>query len=247
MKLILRMKRKMICLTIAQTTMASQIIWVILIQHPQKDHFLRNLKNRRKMKRWTKRCKCYGKAIIRSRRILLIYLVSPLQMKSDHWRMQMLNVGWSLKYKKLFFKSNSTLTFRPIQIWLVLQHHKEHHRTLAILPFLIRSNLSRIIHHWEKDKCMNHHNPRIVCWVLDLPQTWKWQSDNNEQSTTFVYMCISLKIKPCTSHSHFINVWTQQLHNCQAFSWSIFFKKELDSDAKNLDSSVWENYVDWRF
>ena len=193
MKLIFRMTRKMICLMIAQKTMASQVIRVILIQHPQKDHFLRNLKNRRKMKRWTKRCKCYRKATIRSRRIPLIYFVSTLQMKYDHWIMRMLNVGWSLKYKKLFFKPNSTLTFRPIQIWLVLKHHKEHHRTLAILPFLIRSNISRIIHHWEKDKCMNHHNPLIVSWVLDSLQTWKWQSGNNGQSTTFVYMCFFLK------------------------------------------------------
>ena len=198
MKLILRMKRKMICLMIVQKTMASQIIRMILIQHPQKDHFRRNLKNQRKMKLWTKRCKCYGKGTIRSRRIFLIYLVGTLQIKSDHWIMRMLNFRWSLNYKKLFFKPNSTLTFRPIQIWLVLQHHKEHHRTLAILPFLIRSNLSQLIHHWEKDKCMNHHNPRVVSWVLDPPQTWKWQSDNNEQSTTFVYMCIFLKVVSAT-------------------------------------------------
>ena len=195
MELIFRMKRKVICLVIAQKTMASQRIRVILIHHPQKDHFLRNYKNQRKMKRWTKRCKCYGKATIRSRRILLIYLVSTLQIKSDHWTMRMLNVGWSLKYKKLFFNPNSTLTFRPIQIWLVLQRHKGHHSTLAILPFVIRSNLLRIKHHWEKEKCMNHHNPRIVSWVLDPPQTWKWQSGNHEQSTTFVYMCIFLKSK----------------------------------------------------
>ena len=92
-KLIFQMKRKLIFFMIAQKTMASQIIRVIFIQHSQKDHFLRNLKNRRKMKRWTKRCKCYGKATIRSRSILLIYLVSTLQMKSDHWIMQMLNFG----------------------------------------------------------------------------------------------------------------------------------------------------------
>ena len=55
MKLIFRMKRKMICLMIAQKTMASQIIRVILIKHPEKDYVLRNLKNRRKMKQWTKR------------------------------------------------------------------------------------------------------------------------------------------------------------------------------------------------
>ena len=198
MKRIFRMKRKMICLMIAHKTMVLQVMRVILIQHPQKDHFLRNSNNQMRMKRWMKRCKCYGKATIRSRRILLICLVSTLQMKSDHWIMQMLNVGWSLKYKKLFFKPNSALTFRhkwPIQIWIVLQHHKEHHRTLAILSFLIRSNLLRIIYHWEKDKRMNHHNPRIILWVLHPPQTWKWQSDNNEQSTTFVYMCIFLKSK----------------------------------------------------
>ena len=131
--------------------------------------------------------KCYGKAAIRSRMILLIYLVSTLQAKSDHLIMRMLNVGWSLKYKKLFSS--------PIQNWLVLQHHKEHHRTLAILPFLIRSNLLRIIHHWGKDKCINHRNPCIVSWVLNPPQTWKWESDNNEQSTTLVYICIFLKSK----------------------------------------------------
>ena len=208
------MKRKMICLMIVQKTMASQIIRMILIQHPQKDcfrrnfqkraretfplsppplvkdYFRRNFKNRRKMKRWTKRSKCYWKATIRNRRILLIYFVSTLQTKSDHWIMRMLNVRRSLNYKKLLFKPNSTLTFRPIQIWLVLQHHKEHHRTVAILPFLIRSNLSRLIHHWEKDKCMNHHNPRVVSWVLDPTQTLKWQSENNEQLTIYVYMCV---------------------------------------------------------
>ena len=36
-KLIFRMKIKMICLMIAQKTMASQIMRVILIQHPQKE------------------------------------------------------------------------------------------------------------------------------------------------------------------------------------------------------------------
>ena len=104
MKLIFRMKRKMICLMIAQKTMASQIIRVILIEHPEKDYVLRNLKNQRKTKQWTKclMLKCYRKAAIRSTRILLIYLVSTLQMKSDHLIMRMLNVGWSLKYKKLF-------------------------------------------------------------------------------------------------------------------------------------------------
>ena len=93
MKLIFRMKRKMICLMIAQKTMASQIMKVILIQHPQKDHFLRNFKNRRKIKQWTKRCNCYGKVTTRSRRILLIYLVITLQIKSDYCIMQILNVG----------------------------------------------------------------------------------------------------------------------------------------------------------
>ena len=53
MKPVFWMKRKIICLMIVQKTMASQIMRVIFIQHPQKDHFLRNLKNRRKMKRWT--------------------------------------------------------------------------------------------------------------------------------------------------------------------------------------------------
>ena len=99
------------------------------------------------------------------------------------------------KIQEIIFKPNSTLTFRPIQNWLVSQHHKDHHRTLAILPFLIRSNHSRIIHHWEKDKCMNHHNPCIVSWVVNPPQTWKWETENNEQSTTLVFMCIFLKSK----------------------------------------------------
>ena len=45
MQVILSMKRKMICLMIAQKTMSSQIMRVILIQHPRKDHFLRKLKN----------------------------------------------------------------------------------------------------------------------------------------------------------------------------------------------------------
>ena len=70
MKLIFQMKRKIIFLMIAQKTMASQIMGSILIQHPLKDHFLRNLKNRRKMKRWTKRCKCYEKGTVRSQMIL---------------------------------------------------------------------------------------------------------------------------------------------------------------------------------
>ena len=48
MKLIFRMTRNMICLMIAQKTMVSRIMRVILTQHPQNDHFL---KNRRKMKR----------------------------------------------------------------------------------------------------------------------------------------------------------------------------------------------------
>ena len=112
MKLIFQMKRKRICLLISQKTMASQIMRVILIQHPRKDHFRRNLKNRRKMKRWTKRCKWYRKGTIRSRRIHLIYLVGILLMKSDHWIIQILNVEWSLKYKKFFFNPNSTFTFR---------------------------------------------------------------------------------------------------------------------------------------
>ena len=113
MKLIFRMTRKMICLMIAQKTMASQVIRVILIQHPQKDHFLRNLKNRRKMKRWTKRCKCYRKATIRSRRIPLIYFVSTLQMKSDHW------IKISLKIKLQILSSHSHF----INVWTQQPHN----------------------------------------------------------------------------------------------------------------------------
>ena len=65
MKLTFQMKRKTIFLMIVQKTMVSQIMGVIFIQHPRKDHFLRNSKNRRKKKRCTKRCKCYGKATMK--------------------------------------------------------------------------------------------------------------------------------------------------------------------------------------
>ena len=122
MKLIFRMTRKMICLMIAQKTMASQVIRVILIQHPQKDHFLRNLKNRRKMKRWTKRCKCYRKATIRSRRIPLIYFVSTLQMKSDHWIKISLKIKFAnIKLSFTFYKClDPTTTQRLFNIIVCL-------------------------------------------------------------------------------------------------------------------------------